>query len=268
MQYKIFSRRAETPAHVVTLWDDYADLQEGELLGEAVHQLIARKCSLAATDLRHIISPDAQFSGQCFAGCDLRGADLRRADLSGADFSGADLSSAKLDDANLSNAKFHGACLNEAILTGVNASNARFCGAHLHRADLRESELSGADFSGAEVEGIRLDKSNIAFSVWEGVDMLTAEYTDIRWDGLQLKVWPIYVSGIDYRVILLPGYIVLGSGTFSFDRLRTLSSRGAIEAGGIRALRFYAMFGPLIQALDASEALTPYLAPTDATQGA
>ncbi|UYH51022.1 pentapeptide repeat-containing protein [Candidatus Kirkpatrickella diaphorinae] len=259
-------RRAKIPAHVVTLWDDYADLHDGELRGEAVHQLIARKCNLAATDLRNIISPDAQFSGQSFAGCDLRGADLRRADLSGVDFSGADLSAARLDDANLSSAKFHGTRLDDAILTEVNASHARFCGAHLHRADFCGSNLSGADFSGAEIDKIRLEKSNIAFSVWEGVDMQTAEYSEIRWDGLKLKVWPIYVSGIDYRVILLPGYIVLGSGTFSFDRLRALSSRGAIEAGGIRALRFYAMFGPLIEALDASEALKPYLTPANATQ--
>ncbi|MEE8658029.1 hypothetical protein CGLAMM_05335 [Acetobacteraceae bacterium EV16G] len=264
LQYKIVSRNSEVAAHIVTIWDEYADLSKGELLAEAVHQLIARKVNLASTDLRHLESPQSHFSGLSFANCDLRGANLQKSDLSDADFSGADLRGADLSETDLSRASFCGAMLDDANLSRVAAISTRFSGAQLNRTDLRSSALEGADFSGAVIDGILLDKANIASATWHGVDVSKADIRGARWRDVTLEKWPIHIFGIDYRIVLLPGYVVIGSAMMPIRALRELTSRRAIEHGGLRALRFHAKFGHIMEALFACKALDDYLLPENA----
>lgn len=260
LQYKIVSINSKVAAHIVTIWDEYADLRKGELLAEAVHQLIARKMNLASTDLRYLESPQSRFSGLCFANCDLRGANLQKSDLSDADFSGADLRGADLSETDLSRASFCGASLDDANLSRVAAISTRFCGAHLSRTDLRNSALEGADFSGAVIDGVLLDRANIASATWHGVDVRRAEIRGARWRDIELANWPIHISGADYRIILLPGYVVVGSATIPVHVLREMTSRRAVEQGGLRALRFHAKFGEIMEALFSCKALDDYLA--------
>jgi uncharacterized protein YjbI with pentapeptide repeats len=197
---------------------DGADLQGADLRGAALGGVHLSGANLWSANLLRACLQSADLSRADLDQADLRvanlerarmrGAKLSRADLGGANLNGANLRDAVMKNAILVRANLEGAHLRGVDLGGANLAEAYLTGAFLAEAtaegaNFEKAHLAGANFTRARLEGANmrlavldkgshlneahLDRVALAHASFNGCDMTTVYWDDVRWLGDEVE---------------------------------------------------------------------------------
>ncbi|MCG4261338.1 pentapeptide repeat-containing protein [Acetobacter senegalensis] len=215
MKVEIKSRWDETVLFTCELPEEFNDKSTAGQIGAAVVEAIKVVADLGGADLRGAYLGGAYLGGAYLGGADLRGADLGVADLRGADLGGADLRGAYLRGAYLGGAYLGGAYLGGADLRGADLGVADLRGAYLGVADLRGAYLGGAYLRGAYLENTKFSDDVIANRA------------------------PLFLSGLDYDVLILDQHMKIGCELHSISDWRDFDNDRISKMDGLRARKFW-----------------------------
>ena len=176
---------------------------------------IAKRESLADTDLTGMDFTGLDLSGIDFHGAslctailaraNLRHANLTSADLSDADLRGADLTRAILDNATLNGAKLEGARMTDLRLNGTDLSGLKLAGADFSRSSGTAPDFSGSDLTQARFTAVALPDADFSKATLEGSDFRGA------------AIWRADLDGANGQRIILEDADIAGASSCGAD---------------------------------------------------
>ncbi|NZD50496.1 pentapeptide repeat-containing protein [Rhizobium leguminosarum] len=187
-------------------------------------------------------------------GANLDGANLYGANLDGANLYGANLDGANLVRANLVRANLDGANLYGANLVRANLVRANLDGANLVRANLDGANLYGANLDGANLYGANLDGANLDGANLDGANLVRANLWVSSGNNKHIRT----LQAGSYLVSYTDTMMQIGCQRHTIAEWWNFDDRRIAEMDGKTALKFWAVWKPLLQAIIAA-------APADAT---
>jgi DNA-directed RNA polymerase specialized sigma24 family protein len=176
---------------------------------------------------------------------------LSRSILKSANFANASLNEAGFVSCDLSGSIFDGASLQNANLANSRAVAAKFCRASMERCDFQKSDLTSADlsesilrsafFTGANLTGASFEKSDTLGTIFDAVDPLPVETTNVLTRSLDDETWNV----IQHHALILSAKYRIDAGDLIALTVQSILQKrddtsSAIkqwsEAGGIKEL--------------------------------